>query len=331
MKPQPAARPTGIKTFGQALRKIRTERGLSHKEVADRVGVRKEQVRQWEEDTTFPSNFHLKKLYGTFSTLRFFTTLMPTIEREKLITKANEIVASAQMTGKLEYETFLPPIAGKNEDLPEELVQTRRPKTFGEHLRAIRLTAGIDLEELGELMSVTGQACSAWELDKANPVMDHYVKLRDLFPALKNAPAPDAPDMPKPSGGKGITRNVGNTNGAASKGTSRPYSSPTLRAVPTAFDAIQMPLAEPNQPPEPEEPEEEEEEEIEEAAPAPKLSPLEAAGAEYARYLAAKQKDELRVATLRAELVLAEKSLQEASELAKMAHDSIIEIAKQPQ
>lgn len=322
-----------IKTFGQALKKIRMERGLSHKEVADRVGVQKAQIRRWETDENTPTNFHLKKLYGTFSTLRFYTHLLPAFERARLIDKAEKIIIS-KASGELpQDDTWLPPIASRHESLPDELAKTVKPKTFGEHLRALRLAEGLDMDELAELMSVTGQACSAWELDKAVPVMAHYVKLCDLFPGLKNAPVPNCPDKPKPSGGPGIPRNLGNANGTGNAKVSvgigedgkSALTKPSLRAVPTSFgDLQQMVLPEPKE----EEPEIEEEE-IEAPPPVPKNAKeeLEFAGVEYANYLAAKSKEEYRIVMLKAELAEAEKALKDANELVKISHDKLIEIA----
>jgi transcriptional regulator with XRE-family HTH domain len=78
--------------------------------------------------------------------------------------------------------------------------------TFGDALRHIRIAEGLDQDELGSLLSVTGSAVSAWEHDTANPITSHYMQLLELFPALSAAPKPHPQDIQKPDGGKGIPR-----------------------------------------------------------------------------------------------------------------------------
>jgi len=316
-KPEPSKQ-ANLKSFGQALKKIRTERGLTHKEVADRVGVKKSTVREWEEDAVTPSNFHLKKLYGTFSTLRFFTSLLSSFDKERLINKAESILKAGKGIGTMPDDLWLPPMASRSEELPEEIIHLPKPKTFGESLRRQRLLEGLDLEEVANLVKVTPQAVGSWELDKANPVMAHYVLLRDLFPKLADAPAPESADIPKPDGGKGISKNVGNINSTGPRQISEPHTARgkmLLRAIPSAFDHIEAPTP----PPEPEE-------EVPPTPPVP-TDPLAAAGAEYARYQAIMQRDKLRVLTLEVELAEAKKALSETEELTKLAHEVIIDLA----
>lgn len=325
-----------LKSFGQALKKIRTERGMSHKDVADRVGVKRSTIKEWEEDKVTPSNLHLKKLYGTFSNLRFFTMLLSNFDKERLINKAETILKAHKGVGDMPADIWFPPIAGRTEELPDELLHMPRPKTFGENLRRQRLLEGLDLEDVATLLKVTPQAVGSWELDRSNPVMANYVALRDIFPKLADAPAPESLDKPKPDGGKGVTKNLGNLNSAGPRQVSDPITprgKMLLRAVPTAFDGPfgvtfeESPIT--DAPPRTQK----EEEPAVEAPPPQPTAPkthadqLAEAGAEYARYQAAMQRDKLCVLTLEVELAQAKKVLAESEELTKLAHDKIIELA----
>jgi len=63
-------------SFGQALRALREERGFDYHDVAERSGVAKAKVRDWEDNKTRPSHGHLKRLFGVFRQLENFRHLL---------------------------------------------------------------------------------------------------------------------------------------------------------------------------------------------------------------------------------------------------------------
>ena len=168
-------------SFGEHLRRERMARRVSHFEVGERCGVDKQVVQQWELDRAEPSRYELQRLVELF----------PAITR------------------------FLPPGAGfyaepanLQNGPPPEAPEPEPPKTFGAALAQLRLAEGMTQDELAELLGVTGQAISHWEIDRNAPVLVHYRALLDLFPDLALAPEPPVQDIEKPNGGEGVERSV---------------------------------------------------------------------------------------------------------------------------
>lgn len=85
-------------------------------------------------------------------------------------------------------------------------MQQKKKQGFGLTLREEREAEGMDQEELGALLGVTGQAVSQWELEAATPVRENYEALVLLFPRLREAPEPDWKDIAIPDGGRGVSR-----------------------------------------------------------------------------------------------------------------------------
>jgi len=157
----------GETAFGELLRQKREEHKLSVRDCAERARVSEKTYRKWESGREMPTSFQVRRVFG-------------------------------QSSGLYHYLPRATPIEAPAPSSP----------TFGEALRALRSAADLTQEELGELVGngVTGQAVSAWETDKANPVREHYSKLVDLLPELTGAPTPDWQDIPPPDGGKKIGR-----------------------------------------------------------------------------------------------------------------------------
>jgi transcriptional regulator with XRE-family HTH domain len=199
---------TKFPSFGQALRNLRGERGLSARELSARIGVSQDVVRQWESDESIPSALQLKKLYGTFPRLKFFESVFA--GQHAVRTPGDAAVASEE-----------PPL-----DVPD---QPALPSTFGDALRGARIAEGLDQDALGGLLDVTGQAVSAWEHDIANPILAHYDQLRLLFPTLASAPKPHAQNIEKPDGGKGAARDSSNRPSPSAS-----YPDRTFDSVPTS-------------------------------------------------------------------------------------------------
>ena len=53
--------------------------------------------------------------------------------------------------------------------------------TFGERLANLRKAKGLSQEQLAEVLDLTRQTISKWELDQSTPDLDYLVKLSDFF------------------------------------------------------------------------------------------------------------------------------------------------------
>lgn len=174
-------------SFAELLRDERERQGLSHRDVARRCQVSKDDVRAWERGERMPERLEAIRLFGSFRQLRHYA---------HLVTPNDPVDLNA--FGDHGPAKQLPaPVAP-----PEPSV----PPTFGEALRRLRLREGLDQHEVGELLGVTGQAVSAWETDTNAPIEDHYTRLLDLLPDLRAAPSPDSRDIDKPGGGAGMSK-----------------------------------------------------------------------------------------------------------------------------
>jgi transcriptional regulator with XRE-family HTH domain len=173
-------------TFGTLMKTEREKQGLSHREIAVRVGVDREVIKQWEKDEQVPDRQQLKRLFGSMQRLRHFVHLLP-----------REVQNQAAFDMTLNGQEMPAQYAAIVEEAPAA------PKTFAEALRRERLSEGLDQEEMGELFGVTSQAVSAWEREVAVPVQAHYEALCELFPMLGRAPKPEVRNIPKPDGGRG--------------------------------------------------------------------------------------------------------------------------------
>jgi transcriptional regulator with XRE-family HTH domain len=310
---------SNIRTFGQAISLVRVERGLTHREVADRVGKTKSLVRDWENNLAIPNTQTMKRLYATFPQLRYFTHLLPMVATQQYLDKIGgrmdelgaQAIARPGTPSKVEDRTsdlgvWFPPISQADDPVPDELSYAPKLKTFGEYLRYLRLREGLDISEVAELLRVSDAAVSHWELNRVNPIIDHLNKLTALFPALKNAPQPESKDMAKPDN---------RVNGY----TPEPHA---LRAVPTAFDAVASIVPAP--PPQ--------EVEVVKPAPAQEVQKtrdqlLAEAGAAYANLISEKALAESDVLELEIELEAAKQKLAGMDDRVKAAHQKIIDVA----
>ncbi len=181
--------------FGTAFKKVRIDYGHSYFQVSKMLGVEKATIRDWENGLSYPKGRDIARIKGTMPRVTPYLVLIP---REA---KDHEVVGK-----DVKREPIKP--------VPEFIPERKPPTGFGSHLELERVTAGYSQEDLGELLEVTSQSVSAWETEKVSPVLEHYEKLLEYFPNLIRAPKPDWKNIPPPTGGKGITRNAGNTNGA---------------------------------------------------------------------------------------------------------------------
>ena len=86
-------------------------------------------------------------------------------------------------------------------------VSSQTSAEFPAALWRAREAAGLKRAELGERLGVAESAVWAWETDKATPIVDHYLALLDIFPALPE-PAEPPRDIAKPMGRLGLVYDV---------------------------------------------------------------------------------------------------------------------------
>lgn len=328
-------RASNVKTFGQALQKVRIEYGLSHREVSDRVGKSKSIVRDWESNLAIPPAQTLKRLYATFPELRYFTHLLPKFEVQQFMNKIDTAIDEAADRAKAMVkdpsqamrestregvrsvfdEVWVPPLPKAGDEIPDKLTTVFKAKNFGENLRYLRLQEGMDQAEVGELLNVTGSAVGHWERNFVAPILDHFEKLCELFPHLRNGPRPVTKDMAKPDNRVNGYVPTGHTNGAP------------LRAIPNAFDHISAPPRTPEPPPPPPPPK------PPEKTPAELLAE---AGAEYARLVSEKKhweaevlQHEIEVEEAKKKLEEVQKTFEEKTKAADAAHQKIVDLATQ--
>ncbi len=187
------------KSFGHALRFLRIKKGLSHHDLADRVGVKQHLVKEWENEISTPSVVHVKKLCGTLPMVRHFLNTLP-LGYDVLIrdTRPEDFGHRVLRTDEA--------IEAERQELNNELKELKTntfAETFGGCLKFCRLEEGLSQDELGEAVGVTGQAVSAWESDIASPVRENYEKLKSMFVKLVDAPTPPMQNRAMPDGGKG--------------------------------------------------------------------------------------------------------------------------------
>jgi transcriptional regulator with XRE-family HTH domain len=185
-----ARAPLQLADFGAALRKAREERGSSVANMSKSLAVSKDDVRAWEAGHLAPSKLELKQLLA----------FAPELRRFEADLRAENYQAAPQ-------DVEVPEPVFKTPPLPPAVVVTPapRPKTFGVALRAARLAADVTQDAIAQLTGNTQATVSAWELDEVCPVLENYEKLVDLFPELRDAPAPDSKDIDKPPGPAGMS------------------------------------------------------------------------------------------------------------------------------
>lgn len=181
-----------ITSWGEALMRCRVRRGFSHKDLADRVNVSKAQIKSWEENQGQPDALQLKKLYASISWLRGF---------EGLLDEPHGLsVGERQADPAAGSYPVPPPTPAERATIAEMEAPEEPPKSFGEALRRRRLKEGLDQDDLGELIGVSGPIISNWELGKHYMVRANYDKLCALMPELRLAPLPFARSIAKPVG-----------------------------------------------------------------------------------------------------------------------------------
>lgn len=242
-------------SWGQALASVRSKRNLSHADVVRTiVGTNREDVRAWERNESVPTRYQLRGLYKMMPQLQYFTELLPRETIRSL--EAADVLAASQAAvvmgrakldtaGVLSSDVSVEALGKASRDTIDELTSVARqswippradprtaPKgeidptplvTFGDHVRAARLRAGLTQEEFGELVDVVQSSVSQWEQNVSIPAGASLRRLREVFPEL-----PD-PEGTVRKGDKPVGNRYGNPGNVGNRSGSRPIDAWRMR------------------------------------------------------------------------------------------------------
>jgi len=208
----------GAKTWGDALRFIRVERGFSYKDVANSVcRDRPNDPRNWEMGVKVPDKYDLRRLYNALPKLRHAVHLLPSHLREDIPPPTADAPQAAPSVSPspegppgspAEVATAMPASAPAPTTVAPEptMVISTVPdplppqwKTFGEALEALIRREKMTQSDFATTSGLGQSTISAYVRgyrilnDKKHPVgMSHlvYERLLALLPDLKYAPRP---------------------------------------------------------------------------------------------------------------------------------------------
>lgn len=275
-----------IRAWGTALQRCRISRELSHRDLADRVGVGKNEIKGWEIGAAFPTVQQLKRLYASVHSLRRFQSLLPRAAQVAIEQEQNK--APAQPITREEQER-------EEQEVEQIRVPVERPTTFHAALRHLREVEGLSQGELAEMLKLHPSTISKWEVGDMLPIQDHYDMLCELLTDLQKYPKPMSRDTEKPGPETGYR-----------DGQPTPAPQPILpvrAATPPPLPAP-VPIKAP------------------EIRPA-MLTPVEAAGVAYARALADLKDAEDRLRVGRANVMKFERETAEAAARAEVALETL--------
>lgn len=193
----PTKKPTTTE-FAQALMKERARMHYTRRELADHCGVGQPVIERWERGESIPSVQQFKRLFGLRGMRRLAKT--PPVWGW---------AGEAFMDGRFEEQRL--DVVNTVKEMDERDPESRPPPLgFGEGLRRTREENEITLEQLGEILMVTGPAVGQWERENWCPVQENYDKLMEIFPELEAAISvgavrkPEPQDIGKPVGREGM-------------------------------------------------------------------------------------------------------------------------------
>jgi DNA-binding transcriptional regulator YiaG len=303
--------------WAKILRQCRTKVGYSHHRVADVCGVSIDVVRSWENGEAIPNHYALKQLNNFFPRLRHYSELLPKpqpivsqIEKPEEPVKPLKVPMLALVHTRPQLPSAKTPTADSAQrpkpPAPESSKETQVPaylSTFRTALSHFHDASTLSTADLARKMNVTGSTIFAWRTGRNYPILDHYEKLLEIFPGLKNAPRPDVKDWDKPD----------------SSGTPKSYNVPLARQpVPPPIAPathLTLPAPTPPAPPEPVAPVQ---------PPAPQIKPdIGALGVAYATSLGKMNAANAKVEDLIMRLLEAEDELKAAKEETNQAHEAL--------
>lgn len=155
--------------FSTALVRERARLQMDRAFVAKHVGCSAREVRRWERVEAIPSVHQFKKLIGIIRRLSAHTP---------------DWAMTATMDGGLDAVRAELAEASRRAD---ELGLDPKPpsQSFAAGLRRVREDNEITLDELGELLGVSGAAVGAWENELYSPVTINLELLFEVMPELK--------------------------------------------------------------------------------------------------------------------------------------------------
>lgn len=176
----PAVEALHLAEFGEALRAEREREGYSQASFVKHMGgVSKDCLREWESGHECPPKAARQQIYA----------VLPRLKRYE---------SDLQLRNFIAAERPAPSPVAAPEPPPAYAPPVGTFATFGAALEAARTVAGLKPDELAKLCDVSGGAVYFWEDNTNAPIADHYEKLLDLFPELRNAPKPKVRDIEKP-------------------------------------------------------------------------------------------------------------------------------------
>jgi transcriptional regulator with XRE-family HTH domain len=215
MHPQTTTRP--VLTFGEVLTKQMELLPTTARVLATKVRAAEGSVRDWMRDRAYPSKQEFSRLCLILGRMRHYENLIPKDRlppppkpeppKKTILTLVPQTVWSKvelaePPTIAIESITItepkLPPpappvIEEKKPEPPPTVVRLPvvdfNPKTFREGLRLILKAEGAK-NTVAELLEITTQRVSWWEIGQGTPSPEQYKKLLDLFPLLARAPVP---------------------------------------------------------------------------------------------------------------------------------------------
>jgi transcriptional regulator with XRE-family HTH domain len=200
-----------LKKFNQILKEMRTGRGMSLKDLAERARVPKHVVEEWEAGDKVPTRQQYNRITGVFQQLKFYEdTFDPEMtgrsSQPEIVTgsasQAPPVSPAKRSSGPLvvslesliNHKVASMPANRTNDPelaaIQKELDAPKKNpwKSFGAGLMSCRVEVNASVNEIAELTGATASAVRGWENDPALPTRQYYDKIIDLFPQLRVIP-----------------------------------------------------------------------------------------------------------------------------------------------
>ncbi len=169
-----------VKRWGDALRKARLKRGLTAREIGNRVGAAKSDVEAWEHGYAYPTRPQLARLYNMcFHYLESWEFLLPVDVRNPA-----EARARAPQPSTRRQTADSPQLRAPLRELAKVKAKPAKPPPWPDALRVAREAHKLTAQELAELVEVTASAIKHWENGRGLPAIENFNRLSKLLPEL---------------------------------------------------------------------------------------------------------------------------------------------------
>ena len=172
-----------VKTWPEALRYCRVERGFSFADVFDRVKVPANVAKGWEYGVGEPDRGKLRLLYQALPKLRNYAHLLP----ESLKHEPHE-----EPTGEPTPPAVAAEVVKAKEiemERPSKIADYASHRTFGDALAAALKVEGMNQREFSDVALLAQSRVSAY-IRGQSMIQQTYDKLCSLLPGLERAPKP---------------------------------------------------------------------------------------------------------------------------------------------